>query len=436
MATYYVDSNAAGTADGSSWANAYGDIVTALTGKVGGDVLLVSHLHNKNYAALTTYTFPTTGVISVLCVNTGTGALAKTAIENSGAFNFNMQGNAQIYGLDIRCGSASAGIISIGNVAASALNIDSCSFTLSTYSIAGVRINTSSSKSSIKISNSLFVFGHTGQNISYRVYGVTELFNCQCTGTAVNTMLFPSSCYGVFKASSCDFSNATNLIDISNSSNLSYTVLSNCKIPSSVFTGTHPGVGYSTTEIHACSSSDTVVSYRFKDGTGQIDHSTSYYLTSGGSQVKDQNGSIVSYSLQTVPSSNVSSAFPLYSPWVSKAIPATGSKTISMKIAYDSATALKDTEVWIEVEYYGDASSPLSTVEASAPVVSGTKSRDILAAGTDLTDTSEGWTGTFTNKKTATLSKTVTIAQQGYVRCRVAIAKQQTIYVDNVIWVA
>ena len=80
----------------------------------------------------------------------------------------------------------------------------------------------------------------------------------------------------------------------------------------------------------------------------------------------------------------------------------------------------------------------MSTVVVTAPVVSGTNSRDILATGTSLTDTSESWTGTsgWTNKKTATLSKTVTVAQQGYVRCRIAVGKQQTVYADNVITVS
>ena len=70
--------------------------------------------------------------------------------------------------------------------------------------------------------------------------------------------------------------------------------------------------------------------------------------------------------------------------------------------------------------------------------MSGTLSRDVVASGSSLTNTSETWTGTggWSNTKTYTLSKTITVDEYGYIRARVGLAKDEDVYVDPKITVA
>ena len=48
MATYYVDSSATGSNNGSSKANAFTSFYTAVSSTASGDILLVSHTHSEN----------------------------------------------------------------------------------------------------------------------------------------------------------------------------------------------------------------------------------------------------------------------------------------------------------------------------------------------------------------------------------------------------
>ena len=67
--------------------------------------------------------------------------------------------------------------------------------------------------------------------------------------------------------------------------------------------------------------------------------------------------------------------------------------------------------------------------DGDVPVTS-TGTFDVTDAGTNRTDlANDGWTGITTEYEYA-LAKTITINVEGYVRARVGLAKNQTIYVD------
>lgn len=213
----------------------------------------------------------------------------------------------------------------------------------------------------------------------------------------------------------------------------------NCKLNNASFS--LPGQGSINAgqfvEAINVSSSDSILHYAYASYNGEIRSIKTIYLTTGASQYKEADGSMVSYSLEINPNTTIAKTQAIYTPWVSKFIGGTGSKTVSMEVAYDAAVALTDNECFIEVEYFSETGTPKGDVAHSAPVITGAI-RDPLVTGSSLSDTSAAWTGTsgWTNKKTHTLSKTVTINQQGYVRCRIGVCKDVTVYVNQTITVS
>ena len=71
MASYYVWSAAAGSANGTTWANAYTTLTTAFSGKVAGDVFWIAHDHSESSATALTLASPGTvaSPSKVICVN-------------------------------------------------------------------------------------------------------------------------------------------------------------------------------------------------------------------------------------------------------------------------------------------------------------------------------------------------------------------------------
>jgi len=71
MASYYIWSGATGSANGTSWANAYTTLTTAFSGKVAGDVFYVAQDHLEATAAAVTLTTAGTSAnpSKVICVD-------------------------------------------------------------------------------------------------------------------------------------------------------------------------------------------------------------------------------------------------------------------------------------------------------------------------------------------------------------------------------
>lgn len=100
------------------------------------------------------------------------------------------------------------------------------------------------------------------------------------------------------------------------------------------------------------------------------------------------------------------------------------SKTLTVEIVNDGTT-LKNDEVWVEVEYLGSSSQPISSKITS-------RAADHLAAGSNLTTSSVTWTTTgLASPVKQLLSVSFTPQMAGLVRAVVCVAKQsQTLYVD------
>lgn len=103
---------------------------------------------------------------------------------------------------------------------------------------------------------------------------------------------------------------------------------------------------------------------------------------------------------------------------------ATGtSKTGTVEILHDSATALKDDEIWLEAVYLGTSGVPLGSTVSDAKA-------DVLATAANQTSSSETWTTTgMANPNKQKLSVTFTPQEKGNVAFVVRLAKASyTVY--------
>jgi hypothetical protein len=475
MATYWVKSGAGGADDGTSWANA-AESIPGLMGAqsiVGGDIIYVHNTHNYAPASGITWTLPETGTgfVAVICVDGGdaTGAslvdgtvgnITTGAIENTSgnfAFSVNTAGGVNtalfVHGMTFKSGAGGSSATADINISslAGALYFSSCSFWLDSTSTSALYsfLSGATGLSYNGFKNCNFRFGATGQSMGF-ISGRAVFENCwiNSSGSSPTTMIRSSANEALIICSSCDWSLATNVTV--NSGTAHHRVqMSNCVIGTPT-TGTHAGYTGGTFEFHACAAVDgsngaDILAYYYEDAHGVVEDSQSVYLTTGGGQGVQDDGTATSYSLMMTPSTLASVYTPLYTPWRAQLVSSTGSKTVAVKIAHTESAVLKDSQVWLEVEYMGEpgasgttrlANSPHSQLEVDddCDVMASSIVRDVTSAGTNRTDTAVAWTG-ITSEKTHTLTATVSCDEVGYIRVRVGLGVDTTnpVYVDPMI---
>lgn len=179
-------------------------------------------------------------------------------------------------------------------------------------------------------------------------------------------------------------------------------------------------------EMFNCDSGDTVYRYRKTTRFGNIQDETTLVRTGGAS-----DGS-TTYSLKVV--STADSEYPVAfidTPEIVKWNDTTGSAiTATVEILFDSATALNDDEVWLEVMYLGTSGVPLASFISDAKA-------DVLATAAAQTSSSVTWTTTgMSNPNKRSLDVTFTPQEAGFIHAVVKLAKASTtIYVDPLITV-
>lgn len=480
MTDYWVKSGTGGDDSGSSWANAAESIAGLITAQAlaPGDTIYVHNTHNYTANAAISWQIPESGsgLVQILCVDggdptgaslSGVGNLTTGARESTGgAYAFTITPgtltSAQlfIHGITIESGSSSttsgSADILIGSSNSGHIIFSSCTFYIYSTStsaqiIAGI---TTGGFGHFIYRNCIFKFTATGSGQCYLVNSGWHIFeNCNCGAGVAPASLFQSqiSARAIVLCSSCDWSNSTVLVNQTNVC-MTYFSFVNCAITTPI-TGTHGAAEYPIVECRASAAADgtngaDILAYYFESGLGIIEDDQTIYLTTGSAQGTQDDGTATSYSLKMQPTSLVAKALPLYTPWIYKKVTSTGDKTITMKAcdAGTDADELHTSELWLEVEYMGEpgvtgtqrvADSPMSILEVDddCPVQSGTIYRDVTAAGADRTDTDEAWTG-ITETNTYTLTASVNLAEQGYIRCRVGLAFDRDVYVDPKIGVA
>lgn len=479
MATYFVCSAAAATAAPyDTWATAAVSIPALMAGAAiaGGDIIYVHNTHNYVAGAAITWTLPeTAGICRVICVDGGdaaftaggaamgstVGSISSGATENTnGNFSFTISTTVSaasmlyVHGVDVKTGagasSSGADILLAG--AAGSYFFEACNFWIdstnigATYTIGALNFHVA------EFSDCSFQFGATGQFIGL-MQGNCTFTNCRINASGSSpTSLFQQGAnqrtMNLF-CQACDWSLATNVINVTTFGS-GFVKMNNCAIGTPE-TGTIAGPVTPQLEFQACdgtAGTSDILNYYFSNYAGVVQDNQSVYR-SGGAQGEQYNGTDTPYSLEMQPSANASVLYPLFTPWIYVLVPSTGDKTVSMKIGHTESAVLTSADVFMEVEYMGEpgatgtqraANSAMSINEMddAAPVMASSISRDVVSAGTNRTDDAvDAWTG-LTSEKEHTLTASINIADQGYIRCRVALTKETTssVYVDPLITVA
>lgn len=205
------------------------------------------------------------------------------------------------------------------------------------------------------------------------------------------------------------------------------------------WTGAFVGLGGPKVRFSGSGSGATKWQDETVIGQGTVKNVIDKYLTAS-SGFADNAGSTVKVSILMSANGSpdlISRRRPLFTDWIEVPVDTAGTKNFSIKVAYDSVANFNNLEVFAQVAFMGaeaiDATSDLST-RMSGPtytarqVASGAsyvaRNSAPNTAPSALTNTNEAWTGSFTNKKTATLTiSSVAVDHVGMVYVRVGLAR-------------
>ena len=426
MATYYVDSNATGAGTGADWANAFATLAAVAAVDAAGDIIRVAHNHAESSGSTQSLAFagtPASPVI-VACVNTSTGEAATTAsITCSG---LSVSGSVIWDGVSV----ASSNSIYINSAAGSVQLWLNCELWLNTANsgyLIGVGVNGTGAPPLTLFTDVALKFGNAGQKISaYNGYLKWSGGTLSAGGTSP-TLLVETS--GGGRPGDVEIEN----IDLSNmaTSGAVYgvahgpgkQVARGIKLPSG-WTGSIGSGTYAPArriELHDYVVGSTKHPFASGDLFGTIMTERTIVRTGGA-----DDGT--AYSWRMGSSSSASIAAALESTEFAKYNDSTSSITATVEIVTDSATALTDGEIWLEVSYPG-ASGKAIVTDAKASV---------LATAADQASSSVDWTTTgLSTPLKQKLSATFTPGAAGWLQAKVKLAKPSTtVYVDPVLTVA
>lgn len=198
----------------------------------------------------------------------------------------------------------------------------------------------------------------------------------------------------------------------------------NCRLGASVTVAGTPTVVGGRVTVQISDSGATGYRQEIYDYAGTLTPETTIVETGGASD------GVQALSWKVVSTANAKQIQPFQTFQIAQWNTSTGSsKTATIEIINDGTT-LKNTEVWVEVEYLSSSSYPLASF-----VSSGT---DVLAAGTSIPTSSVTWTTTgISSPVKQYLQVTFTPQMVGYVRATVYVGKaSQTLYIDPKMTIA
>lgn len=433
MATIYVRSTDGNNADnGSTWTLAKASIAGADAIDAAGDTIYVSQVHSESTGTTVTWNFAgtTPNPTKIICGNDA--AQPPTAVATSGVVattttaQIVINGSIYCYGLAFKCGSGSSNG-SIGTGAAGNIQIfDHCAFWIVNTGTSSVIAPVEANPCKNIWNNCQIKFGNTAQSITFVQNNGTLLWNGgdAASGSSVPVTLFKhGTSTGIYVyVENVDFSNLGAMFLSSPPNAKSSVIFRNCKIPS----GCTPlssaiSAGEAIVALYNVDSGNTNYKLWIEKYEGTIRDETTVVRTGGASD----GTTTIAWKM----TSNANAVFPtffLQSDEIVMWNEVIGiARTVTVEIIHDSTTNLKDNEVWLELSYPGDSSSPKGSFVSDCTA-------DFVTTAADQASSSATWTTTgLTNPNKQALSVTFTPQKKGFYIARVRLAKaSKTIYVD------
>lgn len=433
MANIRVRSTDGSNADnGSTWALAKATLAGADAIDAAGDSIWVSQAHSE--ASASSITLSLAGTIAsptkvIACNDSAdppTTLVTGVEIVTTGTAQIIVNGSAHIYGLTFKVGSG-ASAASWGSATASQRQVfENCEIWLANTNAGSVLAPAEAGSAFNHWKNVNVKFGHASQKIASYGPGSTLWWTGGgvLSGSSSPTVLLdPNAQTGMtMLLEGVDLSNCGTGMNITNQpATYGSVTLRNCKLPSG-WAGALLNTTittYSRAAMYNCDGGSTTYKVWIEMYQGTIRDEATIVRTGGASD------GTTTLSWKMTSNANAAQMFPLPSDKVSVWNATVGSPiTVTHEIVHDSATALTDEEVWIEVEYLG-AAGPLSTTVTDART-------STLTAAANQTASSVTWTTTgLTTPNKQALSVTFTPQVAGPFRSRVMLGKaSKTIYVD------
>lgn len=429
------------------------DAATTLAGLLAGTVVAedetiwVKNDHLESAVVSTTFTSEGATAqkpLKVLCTNDwvalpsslSTGAI----IATTGNYALFISGNWLFHGITFNpCITGLAGSSSNTTVCYSVNGphtqfFSSCTFVGMSHVAAhpiimGNSANTGNDASTAVFSDCAVKFGNTSArlNVKNGKYSFNNL--SFVPGSFIPTSLFNSQNYAALEVmvTNSDWGSVSigSLVDPSAGFNGRFT-FRNCKC--NALTTAESGVwtapGSEVLLINS-SSGDNHWTHEGHGYEGGWSVSTSIFATTTPADMSSVASD--NFSIQMVSSANVSRHLPLYSQWF--AVPNDGVAYVPAieVLAGDSDinSALNSDELWLEVDYNNDTTSPLGTRLTTLP--------DLITVGPAVSVGTTAWTGdTYDPERTHKLTVSEIIPDKpGYILMRVALGKPSTIIYVN-----
>ncbi|WP_027167305.1 hypothetical protein [Mesorhizobium sp. WSM3224] len=419
MTLRYVRSSAAGSANGTNWANAYTTVLAALTAAAAGDTIYVSEDHSETSATLLKHTSPgtVTAPVKVICVDHAgsvppvSADLRTTAVITSSSGSglaFDSSDSFTVYdGFAI----TSAAMFNLCWNPRVFLKFRNCALRLS-----GSGGNYAQQQSGTKtiLENTTLQFGSVSQPML-----IDNEFVWRNTPSAIQGATLPSTLFstaiGNIYLDGVDLSALTGILFGAASNQVMRAEMVDCKINASATIGSTPTrygyIRYTRVDSGGTNYKHGLIKY---EGTQSVE--TTIVLTGGA------NDGTTSFSWKIVTTANCSEHFPFESLPIAIWNDTTGSSvTATVQGIWGGGAVPNNDDIWCDVEYLGASGSPLASFVNDGKA-------DILASNAAQDAGSGTWGGSTTKFK---LNVSFTPQQKGWILLRVKAAKaSSTFYID------